>query len=310
MAEQQITLTPGESKVVSFEIIPAEIRTYQVSLNGLTGSFVAALAAKFEYVSDIRWTELTGPAWGFAIEVDIKNTGSVSGTCHPIATLDLLTSQGWAETGTVDMGTQTINPGQTVTFKGNWVYAFGPSMPAYSYILRNIVITSEAGAISSVTGVALVTVDIPAQILSGSEFWATMKITLAADSPNRVYGPRVTLKQKEYPYRSSEICSATIAPAGLLPPSAPPGIILDRTGEYQIRGLYYADVGGGPVYSHPAKATYIGYENASYWGEWPLPAGKYDVMCWLMIGTYGVGGLGFQMYWAFQELKVGEVQIV
>lgn len=41
MAEQSVTLQPGESKVVSFEATPHEARTYQVSVNGLTGSFVA-----------------------------------------------------------------------------------------------------------------------------------------------------------------------------------------------------------------------------------------------------------------------------
>jgi len=41
MAEQEVALAPGESKVVTFEAIPHEARTYQVSVNGLTGSFMA-----------------------------------------------------------------------------------------------------------------------------------------------------------------------------------------------------------------------------------------------------------------------------
>jgi len=39
MTEQNITLVPGESRLVSFEAIPQEARTYQVSVNGLAGSF-------------------------------------------------------------------------------------------------------------------------------------------------------------------------------------------------------------------------------------------------------------------------------
>ena len=39
-----MTLQPGESKVVSFEATPQEARSYQVSVNGLTGSFVATEA--------------------------------------------------------------------------------------------------------------------------------------------------------------------------------------------------------------------------------------------------------------------------
>ncbi|MBA7703978.1 hypothetical protein ES703_112775 [subsurface metagenome] len=44
MAEQNVTLQPGESKVVSFEATPTVAKIYQVSVNGLTGSFVATEA--------------------------------------------------------------------------------------------------------------------------------------------------------------------------------------------------------------------------------------------------------------------------
>ncbi|GAI62920.1 unnamed protein product, partial [marine sediment metagenome] len=44
MAEQSVTLQPSESRVVSFEAIPKEAKTYQVVVNGLTGSFTALAA--------------------------------------------------------------------------------------------------------------------------------------------------------------------------------------------------------------------------------------------------------------------------
>lgn len=44
MAEQTVTLNPNESKVVSFEATPNEAKTYNVSVNGLTGSFKAITA--------------------------------------------------------------------------------------------------------------------------------------------------------------------------------------------------------------------------------------------------------------------------
>ncbi|GAJ11447.1 unnamed protein product, partial [marine sediment metagenome] len=44
MAEQQITLNPGESEQVAFETTPTIAKTYQVSVDGLTGSFVAIKA--------------------------------------------------------------------------------------------------------------------------------------------------------------------------------------------------------------------------------------------------------------------------
>ena len=41
MASKEVTLTPGGSEVVTFEVTPSEARIYQVSVNGLAGSFVA-----------------------------------------------------------------------------------------------------------------------------------------------------------------------------------------------------------------------------------------------------------------------------
>lgn len=41
MAEQTVTLQPSESTPVVFEAIPHEARTYQVTVDGLAGSFVA-----------------------------------------------------------------------------------------------------------------------------------------------------------------------------------------------------------------------------------------------------------------------------
>lgn len=46
MAEQILTLNPGESEAVSFEVTPQEAGVYQVIVNGLAGSFVAVEAAK------------------------------------------------------------------------------------------------------------------------------------------------------------------------------------------------------------------------------------------------------------------------
>lgn len=44
MAEQSVTLQPGESKAVSFEATPHEVRTYHVAVDGLSGSFTVVEA--------------------------------------------------------------------------------------------------------------------------------------------------------------------------------------------------------------------------------------------------------------------------
>ena len=50
MAEQSVTLNPGESKVVSFEVTPTVAKSYSVSVDGLSGTFVATILP----VVDIR----------------------------------------------------------------------------------------------------------------------------------------------------------------------------------------------------------------------------------------------------------------
>jgi len=50
MAEKAVSLEPGQSEVVSFEVTPTEAKTFHISVNGLTGSFVATEVP----VADIR----------------------------------------------------------------------------------------------------------------------------------------------------------------------------------------------------------------------------------------------------------------
>ena len=47
MTEQNVTLQPGESKLVSFEATPHEAKVYQVSVDRLSGSFKAVRKSLF-----------------------------------------------------------------------------------------------------------------------------------------------------------------------------------------------------------------------------------------------------------------------
>lgn len=82
MAEQQVTLEPGESKVVTFEVTPTEAKSYSVSVDGLTGTFSAVEVP----VADIRVENLTiEPAEVFigetvTISVVAKNYGTAAGS--------------------------------------------------------------------------------------------------------------------------------------------------------------------------------------------------------------------------------------
>jgi len=82
VSEQTITLGPGQSEVVSFTVTPNVAKTYQVSVDGLSGSFVATE----EPVADIRVENLTiEPSEVMVgetvtISVTVKNYGNASGS--------------------------------------------------------------------------------------------------------------------------------------------------------------------------------------------------------------------------------------
>lgn len=82
VAEQTVTLQPGESKPISFEVTPAVAKGYSVSVDGLTGTFRAVTVP----VSDIRVENLViSPSEVMVgekvtISVVAKNYGSASGS--------------------------------------------------------------------------------------------------------------------------------------------------------------------------------------------------------------------------------------
>ena len=82
MAEKTVSLEPGQSETVSFEVTPAEAKTFHVSVNGLTGSFVATEEA----VADIRVENLVieptevDVGQKVTISVTVKNYGTALGS--------------------------------------------------------------------------------------------------------------------------------------------------------------------------------------------------------------------------------------
>lgn len=69
MAQQSITLPAGQSQVVSFEVTPTVVKTYQVSVDGLTGSFsVATLPSIRDLGMQLRNGPLGGRVWRYTFE--------------------------------------------------------------------------------------------------------------------------------------------------------------------------------------------------------------------------------------------------
>lgn len=82
MAEQSVTLAPGESKTISFQVTPSVARTHSVSVDDLTGSFTATKVP----VADIRVENLIiEPSEVYVgelvtISVTATNYGDATGT--------------------------------------------------------------------------------------------------------------------------------------------------------------------------------------------------------------------------------------
>jgi hypothetical protein len=81
MAAQTVTLAPGQSQVVSFTVTPSAEGTYQVAVDGLSGSFVCTVAPH----ADIRVENLViSPASCYVgdtvtISVTVTNYGNAPG---------------------------------------------------------------------------------------------------------------------------------------------------------------------------------------------------------------------------------------
>lgn len=89
MAEKQITLNPGETMTVSFQVVPDVAKTYSVTVDGLHGSFVATKVP----AADIRVENLvispTECRVGETVTISVTatNYGTATGTKQIICTV-------------------------------------------------------------------------------------------------------------------------------------------------------------------------------------------------------------------------------
>ncbi|GAH49199.1 unnamed protein product, partial [marine sediment metagenome] len=115
MAEQTVELAPGESKAVSFEATPHEAKTYQVSVNGLIGSFKAIAPVIEFYRAGYDQPELTV----FNVEgvpfskVEVINGEPVATLAHPIS-MDVMRGLSLTVMGGGRMGYYIANWGDTI----------------------------------------------------------------------------------------------------------------------------------------------------------------------------------------------------
>lgn len=89
MAEQTVTLEPGESKTISFNVAPTVAKAYSVTVDGLSGTF----RVTEKPVADIRVEDLSiSPAEVYVgetvtISVRATNYGTAAGTKRIVCTV-------------------------------------------------------------------------------------------------------------------------------------------------------------------------------------------------------------------------------
>lgn len=118
MAEQSVTLQPGESKVVSFEAIPREAKVYQISVNGLTGSFKAVEAAPpGGEILGVQWRLWKSDVWhpmsdlipyseigvSYYLGFTVKNTGGKASFRVGLYVYDAFAGWHWTYSPRVDI---------------------------------------------------------------------------------------------------------------------------------------------------------------------------------------------------------------
>lgn len=115
MAEQSVTLQPGESRIISFEAIPHDAKTYQVSVDGLIGSFTAATPAaalRIDIISVPATCKLWEPCgW----EVAVTNVSGPAVSYYLTEYRDNFLSTYW--------GPFTLSPGETRSQSREFLFA-------------------------------------------------------------------------------------------------------------------------------------------------------------------------------------------
>lgn len=80
--KKTVTLNPGESKVVSFSFTPSIAKSYSVSVDGLSGSFIAHKVpeAEFEVTNLVIEPAEIYIGEAVSIAVTVTNVGGLAGS--------------------------------------------------------------------------------------------------------------------------------------------------------------------------------------------------------------------------------------
>ena len=148
-----------------------------------------------------------------------------------------------------------------------------------------------------------ISIDIPSQIATGKEFWASQTVFLPFKDNCRYFLSLALVK-------GSIECTAAEAwyvdEKWMQPGFFPRAYPISIDGKYTFRGIPKHN---GAVYQIPAKATY------SDWFTYPLPKGIYQVKSWCkfyIIKSADANHTEYEDYWWIDDWRgkvMGEVEV-
>ena len=121
MPTEEITLDPGQSGQVSFEVVPTEVKTYLVSVNGLTGTFETVgapgqLQIERFYILDIPMAN----DGEFEVHCHIRNVGQGPATGILNLKGQIFIAGGQLIREIDESETIIVGPGETYDYKWDW----------------------------------------------------------------------------------------------------------------------------------------------------------------------------------------------
>ncbi len=291
-----VTLAPGQSQQVSFQVVPTEAGLYQVSVNGLTGSFVATpppVASLSGYVAEA----------GEAI---------VSAKVTIVEHLDLMKANVY-RTFSDTKGFYSL---ENMAF-GNRPIIVDISVESTGYIMikqKDVPLAEGDNTLNfdmiwgggSRDVPSFISYQLPDQIVSGE--WFPVSMTIYLPYQDELFKANLQIQLPEIPQWN------TMVRWGLLPATLYDGLTdkkdyirFDRAGEYTLEAIGKAVRFG----------TWKWSRERGWWREeTPLPLGTYDVNAFVeryhvepINGTLKYGGIS-DAYYEWGPVKVGTVEII
>lgn len=313
MAEQIVSLNPGESQVVSFEAVPHEARRYHVLVDSLSGSFIADGVRVHDFVIEPTEVRVGEP---------IHISFNVTNTTEARSGLDCYCKVNKMELEPQSTGWLYLGDGARI------VWEFIPSeAKSYSVVIdvrelgipvkpRVQVFEGMFTALPTVGEPEPLTISIPSTIVGGEGVLTSHTIYLPYILNCR-YSIFLALVGTGLNWRIELVVAEAryVDERWMLPEYFPRAYVINADGEFTFTGIPQADYDRetdthGPVYQIPAKTTYW----KDHLLELPLPKGIYKVVSLGHLRLIEYADKDHASYYderrLWTDMVMGEVEIV